>query len=118
MTMTRKSLLTTVVGSYPQPEWLIDREGLASASVPRIRVSGLWRIPAEHLEAAQDDATLVAIRDLERAGVDIITDGEIRRESYSNRFATALAGVDKLLQSFCYGARGCRYQPAWPDHRQ
>jgi 5-methyltetrahydropteroyltriglutamate--homocysteine methyltransferase len=94
MTMTRKSLLTTVVGSYPQPEWLIDREGLASASVPRIRVSGLWRIPAEHLEEAQDDATLVAIRDLERAGVDIITDGEIRRESYSNRFATALEGVD------------------------
>lgn len=92
--MTRKSLLTTVVGSYPQPEWLIDREGLASASVPRIRVSGLWRIPAEHLEEAQDDATLVAIRDLERAGVDIITDGEIRRESYSNRFATALEGVD------------------------
>jgi 5-methyltetrahydropteroyltriglutamate--homocysteine methyltransferase len=94
MTMTRKSLLTTVVGSYPQPEWLIDREGLASASVPRIRMSGLWRIPAEHLEAAQDDATRVAIRDLERAGVDIITDGEIRRESYSNRFATALEGVD------------------------
>jgi 5-methyltetrahydropteroyltriglutamate--homocysteine methyltransferase len=94
MTMTRKSLLTTVVGSYPQPEWLIDRTALASASVPRIRVSSLWRIPAEHLEAAQDDATLVAIRDLERAGVDIITDGEIRRESYSNRFATALAGVD------------------------
>src|SRR5262245_38489083 len=94
MTMTRKSLLTTVVGSYPQPEWLIDRTMLASASVPRIRVSGLWRIPTEHLEAAQDDATLVAIRDLERAGVDIITDGEIRRESYSNRFATALEGVD------------------------
>jgi 5-methyltetrahydropteroyltriglutamate--homocysteine methyltransferase len=92
--MSQKCLLTTVVGSYPQPEWLIDREGLASASVPRIRVSGLWRIPAEHLEEAQDDATLVAIRDLERAGVDIITDGEIRRESYSNRFATALEGVD------------------------
>jgi 5-methyltetrahydropteroyltriglutamate--homocysteine methyltransferase len=92
--MTRKPLLTTVVGSYPQPEWLIDRPALAGASVPRIRVSSLWRIPAEHLEAAQDDATLVAIRDLERAGVDIITDGEIRRESYSNRFATALEGVD------------------------
>src|SRR5919109_1881207 len=94
MTMTRKPLLTTVVGSYPQPEWLIDRTALASASVPRIRVSNLWRIPAEHLEAAQDDATLIAIRDLERADVDIITDGEIRRESYSNRFATALEGVD------------------------
>jgi 5-methyltetrahydropteroyltriglutamate--homocysteine methyltransferase len=85
---------TTVVGSYPQPEWLIDRQALASGSVPRIRASGLWRIPAEHLEAAQDDATLVAIRDMERAGVDIISDGEIRRESYSNRFATALEGID------------------------
>jgi 5-methyltetrahydropteroyltriglutamate--homocysteine methyltransferase len=94
MTMTRKSLLTTVVGSYPQPEWLIDRKGLASASVPRIRVSSLWRIPAEHLEEAQDDATLIAIRDMERAGVDLISDGEIRRESYSNRFATALEGID------------------------
>lgn len=92
--MTEKSLLTTVVGSYPQPEWLIDREALASGSVPRIRVSDLWRIPVEHLEEAQDDATLVAIRDMQRAGVDIITDGEIRRESYSNRFATALEGVD------------------------
>jgi 5-methyltetrahydropteroyltriglutamate--homocysteine methyltransferase len=92
--MTRTSLLTTVVGSYPQPDWLIDREALASASVPRIRASGLWRIPAEHLQAAQDDATCIAIRDLERAGVDLITDGEIRRESYSNRFATALEGID------------------------
>jgi 5-methyltetrahydropteroyltriglutamate--homocysteine methyltransferase len=92
--MPPKPLLTTVVGSYPQPEWLIDRAALAGTSVPRIRATGLWRIPAEHLEAAQDDATLVAIRDLERAGVDIITDGEIRRESYSNRFATALEGVD------------------------
>jgi 5-methyltetrahydropteroyltriglutamate--homocysteine methyltransferase len=92
--MPQKPLLTTVVGSYPQPAWLIDRAALAGASVPRIRASGLWRIPAEHLEAAQDDATLVAIRDLERAGVDIISDGEIRRESYSNRFATALEGID------------------------
>ena len=92
--MSLKSLLTTVVGSYPQPDWLIDRTALANASVPRVRVSGLWRIPAEHLEAAQDDATLVAIRDMERAGVDVITDGEIRRESYSNRFATALEGID------------------------
>lgn len=92
--MTGQSLLTTVVGSYPQPEWLIDRQGLASTAVPRIRVSNLWRIPPEHLEEAQDDATLVAIRDMERAGVDIISDGEIRRESYSNRFATALEGID------------------------
>ena len=92
--MQHKLLLTTVVGSYPQPEWLIDRTALAGASVPRIRMSDLWRVPAGHLEAAQDDATRAAIRDMERAGVDIITDGEIRRESYSNRFATALEGVD------------------------
>jgi 5-methyltetrahydropteroyltriglutamate--homocysteine methyltransferase len=92
--MTAKYLLTTVVGSYPQPEWLIDRQALASGGPPRIRVSGLWRIPEEHLEEAQDDATLVAISDMQRAGVDIISDGEMRRESYSNRFATALEGVD------------------------
>jgi 5-methyltetrahydropteroyltriglutamate--homocysteine methyltransferase len=104
--MAGKYLLTTVVGSYPQPEWLIDRKALASASVPRIRVSGLWRVPAEHLEEAQDDATLVAIRDMERAGVDIITDGEIRRESYSNRFATALEGVDIDRPGQIAGSRG------------
>jgi 5-methyltetrahydropteroyltriglutamate--homocysteine methyltransferase len=92
--MAGKGLLTTVVGSYPQPEWLIDRKALSSAGVPRIRSSGLWRIPPEHLEEAQDDATLLAIGDMRRAGVDIISDGEIRRESYSNRFATALEGVD------------------------
>jgi 5-methyltetrahydropteroyltriglutamate--homocysteine methyltransferase len=92
--MTERRLLTTVVGSYPQPEWLIDRQALASGSVPRVRAAGLWRIPEEHLEAAQDDATLLVIRDLEGAGVDIVSDGEIRRESYSNRFATALEGVD------------------------
>jgi 5-methyltetrahydropteroyltriglutamate--homocysteine methyltransferase len=87
-------LSTTVVGSYPQPDWLIDREALGSHSVPRVRASHAWRIPEPHLEEAQDDATLVAIRDMERAGIDTITDGEIRRESYSNRFATALEGVD------------------------
>jgi len=92
--MSGEYLLTTVVGSYPQPEWLIDRKALSSGTVPRIRWPDLWRIPEEHLEEAQDDATLVAIRDMERAGVDIITDGEIRRESYSNRFATALEGID------------------------
>jgi len=92
--MSGEYLLTTVVGSYPQPEWLIDRKALSSGPPPRIRLSGLWRIPEGHLEEAQDYATLVAIRDMERAGVDIITDGEIRRESYSNRFATALEGVD------------------------
>jgi 5-methyltetrahydropteroyltriglutamate--homocysteine methyltransferase len=85
---------TTLVGSYPQPEWLIDRAKLAGRFPPRVRARELWRIPAEFLAAAQDDATLLAIRAQEEAGLDIITDGEIRRESYSNRFATALEGVD------------------------
>ncbi len=84
---------TTVVGSYPQPSWLIDRDKLGS-KVPRVRAPEIWRIPREFLEEAQDDATRLAIRDMELAGVDIITDGEMRRESYSNRFATALEGVD------------------------
>jgi 5-methyltetrahydropteroyltriglutamate--homocysteine methyltransferase len=86
-------LPTSLVGSYPQPEWLIDRERL-SKQVPRVRVQDLWLIGEKHLEAAQDDATLLAIRDQERAGLDIICDGEQRRESYSNRFATALDGID------------------------
>ncbi len=86
-------LPTTVVGSYPQPHWLIDREALGG-KVPRVRAPEIWRIPAAFLEEAQDDATLLAIRDMERAGIDIITDGEMRRESYSNRFATALEGID------------------------
>ncbi len=85
---------TTLVGSYPQPEWLIDRQKLAGRFPPRTRAKELWRIPAEYLEEAQNDATLIAIRAQENAGIDIITDGEIRRESYSNRFATALSGVD------------------------
>jgi len=84
---------TTVVGSYPQPDWLIDREALSHV-VPRVRQTGLWRVSDEFLEAAQDDATLLAIAEMARAGVELITDGEIRRESYSNRFATALDGVD------------------------
>lgn len=87
-------LLTTVVGSYPQPEWLVDRHMLQSRLPPRIRAREIWRIPEPLLEQAQDDATLLAIRDMERAGIDIISDGEIRRESYSNRFATALDGMD------------------------
>src|SRR5947199_505050 len=85
---------TTLVGSYPQPEWLIDREKLAGRFPPRVRAKELWRVPEPHLAEAQDDATLLAIRAQERAGLDIITDGEIRRESYSNRFATALEGID------------------------
>src|SRR6202047_2470692 len=87
-------LPTTLVGSYPQPDWLIDRAKLAGRFPPRVRAKELWRIAPEWLEQAQDDATLLAIRDQERAGLDIITDGEMRRESYSNRFATALEGVD------------------------
>src|SRR5947208_6039963 len=84
---------TTLVGSYPQPVWLIDQAKL-SKQVPRVRAHDLWLVDPARLEAAQDDATLLAIRDQERAGLDIITDGEQRRESYSNRFATALDGID------------------------
>src|SRR6267142_1774755 len=85
---------TTLVGSYPQPEWLIDREKLAGRFPPRVRAKELWRVAEPLLAGAQDDATLLAIRAQEAAGLDIVTDGEIRRESYSNRFATALEGVD------------------------
>ena len=87
-------LPTTVVGSYPQPDWLIDRAGLAARLPPRVRARELWRVDPELLEEAQDDATRLAIAELESAGIDIVSDGEQRRESYSNRFATALAGVD------------------------
>ena len=85
---------TTLVGSYPQPDWLIDRDRLLDSLPPRVRAQELWRVPERYLAQAQDDATALAIRDLERVGLDILTDGEIRRESYSNRFATALAGLD------------------------
>src|SRR5256884_2633322 len=93
MNLPKHLLPTTVVGSYPQPEWLVDRAMLSKGG-PRTRLHAMWRLPAEHLEEAQDDATIVAIRDMERAGIDIVTDGEIRRESYYNRFATALEGID------------------------
>jgi 5-methyltetrahydropteroyltriglutamate--homocysteine methyltransferase len=92
--MTETLLPTTVVGSYPQPDWLIDRDRLIHLPPVRVRAQDLWRIPEPYLEQAQDDATRIAIRDMELAGIDIITDGEIRRESYSNRFATALSGID------------------------
>jgi 5-methyltetrahydropteroyltriglutamate--homocysteine methyltransferase len=85
---------TTLVGSYPQPDWLIDRERLLSNLPARVRMKELWRVPEEYLAEAQDDATALAIRDQERVGLDILTDGEMRRESYSNRFATALEGMD------------------------
>ena len=87
-------LITTVVGSYPQPSWLIDRERLAERLPPRVRATELWRVAEPFLEEAQDDATRLAVSDMERAGIDVVTDGEMRRESYSNRFATALEGVD------------------------
>src|ERR1700761_1679078 len=89
-----KLLPTTIVGSYPQPEWLIDRAKLAGRFPPRVRARELWRIAPEFLQEAQDDATIMAIKAQEDAGIDIVTDGEMRRESYSNRFATALDGID------------------------
>src|SRR5271155_207305 len=85
---------TSLVGSYAQPEWLIDREKLAGRFPPRVRARELWRVGPDWLAEAQDDATRLAINDQERAGLDIVTDGEMRLESYSNRFATALEGVD------------------------
>lgn len=91
--MAETLLQTTVVGSYPQPDWLVNR-AMLSKVVPRTRMKELWRVAEPYLQQAQDDATLLAIRDMERAGLDIITDGEMRRESYSNHFATALDGID------------------------
>src|ERR1043166_8715979 len=85
---------TSLVGSYPQPDWLLDRDRLARRVPPRVRARELWRVDPAYLEQAQDDATLLAIRAQEEAGIDIVTDGEMRRESYSNHFATALEGVD------------------------
>src|SRR5262245_11652218 len=87
-------LPTSLVGSYAQPDWLINRDMLSKRMPPRTRALELWRVAPEWLQQAQDDATLLAIRDQERAGLDILTDGEMRRESYSNRFATALDGLD------------------------
>ena len=92
--MTEKILPTTVVGSYVQPDWLVDRDNLRGRLPPRVRAREIWRIAPEFLEEARNDATLLAIRDQERAGVDIVSDGEVRRESYSNRVATALGGID------------------------
>jgi len=94
MTYPSHLIPTTVVGSYPQPDWLVDRSALEHHGVPRVAARDIWRIPEAWLEAAQDDATIVAIGEMERAGIDIVTDGEIRRESYSNRFALALDGID------------------------
>ncbi len=111
--MAEKLLPTTVVGSYPQPDWLVDRSVL-SHTVPRVRVKQMWRISDEFLEQAQDDATLLAIRDLERAGIDIVTDGEMRRESYSNRFATALDGIDNDNPAMVLSRAGAGQPTAMP----
>ena len=92
--MSERLLTTAVVGSYPQPDWLVDRDNLVNRLPPRVRAQEIWRIAPEHLQEAQEAATLAAIRDQERAGLDVISDGEIRRESYSNRLATALGGID------------------------
>ncbi|MGC2415203.1 MAG: 5-methyltetrahydropteroyltriglutamate--homocysteine methyltransferase [Stellaceae bacterium] len=94
MTYPTHLIPTTVVGSYPQPDWLVDRGALAGHGVPRVGAPDIWRVAEPWLEAAQDDATDLAIRAMERAGIDIVSDGEIRRESYSNRFALALDGID------------------------
>ena len=104
--MAEKLLPTTVVGSYPQPDWLVHRDILTGRLVPRVHARDIWRHDPEVLEAAQDDATLLAIRDMERAGIDIITDGEIRRESYSNRFALALEGIDAETPAEVVGRSG------------
>ena len=106
MTKTALLLPTSVVGSYVQPDWLIDRDTLASGSPPRSRRGDLWRVDETWLPQAQNDATLLAIRDQERAGIDIITDGEMRRESYSNHFATALDGLDKQKTGTAISRKG------------
>ena len=103
-----QQLQTAVVGSYPQPDWLIDRAMLTKMMAPRVRVQQVWRIPPEFLEQAQDDATIVAIREQERAGIDVITDGEIRRESYSNKFANALDGIDRERLGEIVGRTGAK----------
>ncbi|MBV9567275.1 MAG: 5-methyltetrahydropteroyltriglutamate--homocysteine methyltransferase [Hyphomicrobiales bacterium] len=101
-------LATTVVGSYPQPEWLVDRELLRARLVPRLSAKEIWRVPEPYLAEAKNDATLLAIRDMERAGIDIITDGEIRRESYSNHFALALDGIDAENPAEVIGRTGAK----------
>jgi 5-methyltetrahydropteroyltriglutamate--homocysteine methyltransferase len=107
MALPTHLLPTTVVGSYPQPDWLVDR-AMLSKIVPRTRLAELWRIKEPLLQQAQDDATILAIRDMERAGIDIITDGEVRRESYSNYFATALDGVDGDSPAFIVSRSGLK----------
>ncbi|HZT86781.1 MAG TPA: cobalamin-independent methionine synthase II family protein [Stellaceae bacterium] len=106
MTYPTHLLPTTVVGSYPQPDWLVDRGALEQHGVPRVHARDIWRIPPAHLQQAQDDATVVAIGEMERAGIDIVSDGEIRRESYSNYFGLALDGLDTVNIGSVIGANG------------
>jgi len=106
MTQPLPLLPTTVVGSYPQPAWLVDHDALRRRSVPRVRAPEIWRVAQPHLAQAQDDATLLALRDMERAGIDIVTDGEARRESYSNHFANALEGIDRDRPAEVIGRTG------------
>jgi 5-methyltetrahydropteroyltriglutamate--homocysteine methyltransferase len=106
MTAPLPLLPTTVVGSYPQPAWLVDHDKLRNRLVPRIRTPEIWRVGEPLLEQAQDDATLIAMRDMERAGIDIVTDGEIRRESYSNHFSCALEGVEHKTPGEIIGRTG------------
>ena len=103
--LSEKLLPTTVVGSYPQPDWLVDRDVLTRGTVPRVLQQGFWRVPSKSLPEALDDASTVAIRDMERAGIDVITDGEVRRQSYSSAFATALSGVDPERPGIVPGRR-------------
>ncbi|HUI34905.1 MAG TPA: 5-methyltetrahydropteroyltriglutamate--homocysteine methyltransferase [Stellaceae bacterium] len=106
MTYPTHLIPTTVVGSYPQPDWLIDRAALEKHGVPRVHAHEIWRVPAAHLKEAQDDATILAIGEMERIGIDIISDGEMRRESYSNYFSLALEGIDSERLGSVIGANG------------
>jgi len=106
MTYPTHLIPTTVVGSYPQPDWLIDRSALEHHGVPRVHAHEIWRVPEPQLREAQDDATIIAIREMERAGIDVVSDGEIRRESYSNYFGLALDGLDAVDLGSVIGANG------------
>ena len=106
MTYPTHLIPTTVVGSYPQPDWLVDRSALEHHGVPRVHAHEIWRVPEAHLREAQDDATILAIRDMEWAGIAIVSDGEVRRESYSNYFGLALDGLDTVNVGSVTGANG------------
>ena len=106
MTYPTHLIPTTVVGSYPQPDWLIDRARLEQHGVPRVHAHDIWRIPEPHRGEAADDATIVAIREMEQIGIDIVSDGEMRRESYSNYFGLALEGLDTQRIGSVIGANG------------